>query len=102
MALRVGAPVIGLNDSGGTRIHEGVDSLGGYADVFQKNVRRTRTTEDNRYDKLYPLFVSVCMSVCISLSLSNSLSFSLSLSLSWFVSLCLCLGGRERRDPAEK
>jgi len=38
LALRTGAPVIGLNDSGGARIQEGVDSLGGYADVFQKNV----------------------------------------------------------------
>jgi propionyl-CoA carboxylase beta chain len=38
MALRVKAPVIGLNDSGGARIQEGVDSLGGYADVFQLNV----------------------------------------------------------------
>eukprot|EP00598_Pedospumella_elongata_P003116 CAMPEP_0184966800 /NCGR_PEP_ID=MMETSP1098-20130426/368_1 /TAXON_ID=89044 /ORGANISM="Spumella elongata, Strain CCAP 955/1" /LENGTH=525 /DNA_ID=CAMNT_0027488143 /DNA_START=92 /DNA_END=1669 /DNA_ORIENTATION=+ len=38
MAMRVGAPVIGLNDSGGARIQEGVDSLGGYADVFLKNV----------------------------------------------------------------
>jgi propionyl-CoA carboxylase beta chain len=38
MAMRVGAPLIGLNDSGGARIQEGVDSLGGYADVFQKNV----------------------------------------------------------------
>jgi Carboxyl transferase domain len=37
-ALRVGAPVIGLNDSGGARIQEGVDSLGGYAEVFQRNV----------------------------------------------------------------
>lgn len=35
MAMRVGAPVIGLNDSGGARIQEGIDSLGGYADVFQ-------------------------------------------------------------------
>jgi hypothetical protein len=38
MAMRIGAPVIGLNDSGGARIQEGVDSLGGYADVFQANV----------------------------------------------------------------
>jgi propionyl-CoA carboxylase beta chain len=38
MAMRVGAPLVGLNDSGGARIQEGVDSLGGYADVFQKNV----------------------------------------------------------------
>src|SRR5919202_1048416 len=38
LALRTGAPVIGLNDSGGARIQEGVVSLGGYADVFQRNV----------------------------------------------------------------
>src|SRR3546814_784992 len=38
MAMKVGAPVIGLNDSGGARIQEGVASLGGYADVFQRNV----------------------------------------------------------------
>ena len=37
MAMRNGAPVIGLNDSGGARIQEGVASLGGYADVFQMN-----------------------------------------------------------------
>ena len=37
-AMLMGIPVIGLNDSGGARIHEGVDSLGGYADVFQRNV----------------------------------------------------------------
>jgi len=37
-AIKVGAPVVGLNDSGGTRIQEGVDSLAGYADVFQRNV----------------------------------------------------------------
>lgn len=37
-AIKVGAPLIGLNDSGGARIQEGVASLGGYADVFQRNV----------------------------------------------------------------
>ena len=37
-AMKVGAPVIGINDSGGARIQEGVASLGGYADVFQRNV----------------------------------------------------------------
>ncbi len=37
MAVRNGAPVIGLNDSGGARIQEGVASLGGYADVFKRN-----------------------------------------------------------------
>ncbi|HLB07108.1 MAG TPA: acyl-CoA carboxylase subunit beta, partial [Alphaproteobacteria bacterium] len=38
LALKVGAPVIGLNDSGGARIQEGVASLAGYAEVFQRNV----------------------------------------------------------------
>jgi propionyl-CoA carboxylase beta chain len=37
-AIQVGCPVIGLNDSGGARIQEGVAALGGYADVFQRNV----------------------------------------------------------------
>jgi len=37
MAMRVGAPVIGLNDSGGARIQEGVMSLAGYADIFLRN-----------------------------------------------------------------
>ena len=37
-AMKVGAPIIGLNDSGGARIQEGVASLAGYADVFQRNV----------------------------------------------------------------
>ena len=37
MAMKVGAPVIGLNDSGGARIQEGVASLGGYADIFLRN-----------------------------------------------------------------
>jgi propionyl-CoA carboxylase beta chain len=38
MALKTGAPVIGLNDSGGARIQEGVASLGGYGDIFFRNV----------------------------------------------------------------
>jgi acetyl-CoA carboxylase carboxyltransferase component len=37
-ALKVGAPVVGLNDSGGARIQEGVNSLAGYADIFQRNI----------------------------------------------------------------
>jgi len=37
-AMKVGAPVIGISDSGGARIQEGVASLGGYAEVFQRNV----------------------------------------------------------------
>ena len=39
LAVKVGAPLIGLNDSGGARIQEGVRSLGGYADIFYKNVQ---------------------------------------------------------------
>jgi propionyl-CoA carboxylase beta chain len=37
-AIQVGAPIIGINDSGGARIQEGVAALGGYAEVFQRNV----------------------------------------------------------------
>jgi acetyl-CoA carboxylase carboxyltransferase component len=37
-AMKVGAPLIGINDSGGARIQEGVKSLGGYADIFQRNI----------------------------------------------------------------
>ena len=39
LAAKTGAPVIGLNDSGGARIQEGVVSLGGYADIFHRNVQ---------------------------------------------------------------
>ncbi|MGO2357896.1 MAG: acyl-CoA carboxylase subunit beta [Mesonia sp.] len=39
LAVKVGAPMIGLNDSGGARIQEGVRSLGGYADIFHRNVK---------------------------------------------------------------
>lgn len=38
LAVRMGAPVVGLNDSGGARIQEGVESLAGYADIFYRNV----------------------------------------------------------------
>ena len=38
MALRVGAPLIGLNDSGGARIQEGIDALAGYAEIFERNI----------------------------------------------------------------
>lgn len=38
MAMKVGAPVIGINDSGGARIQEGVTSLGGYAEIFERNI----------------------------------------------------------------
>ena len=36
--MRPGTPIIGLNDSGGARIQEGIDSLAGYAEIFQRNV----------------------------------------------------------------
>ncbi len=39
LALKLGVPIIGLNDSGGARIQEGVRSLGGYADIFYRNVQ---------------------------------------------------------------
>ncbi len=39
LAMKMGAPVIGLNDSGGARIQEGVESLAGYADIFYRNVK---------------------------------------------------------------
>ncbi len=39
LALKMGVPIIGLNDSGGARIQEGVESLGGYADIFHLNVK---------------------------------------------------------------
>lgn len=38
LAMKTGAPVIGLNDSGGARIQEGIESLAGYAEIFQRNV----------------------------------------------------------------
>ena len=38
MAMKVGAPVIGINDSGGARIQEGVNSLAGYSEIFQRNI----------------------------------------------------------------
>jgi propionyl-CoA carboxylase beta chain len=39
LAMKVGSPIIGLNDSGGARIQEGVVSLGGYADIFLRNTQ---------------------------------------------------------------
>ncbi|OFX89201.1 MAG: methylmalonyl-CoA carboxyltransferase [Bacteroidetes bacterium GWF2_33_16] len=38
LAMKIGAPIIGINDSGGARIQEGVTSLAGYADIFQRNI----------------------------------------------------------------
>ena len=44
MALKTGSPIIGLNDSGGARIQEGVASLGSYAEIFFRNVRASGVT----------------------------------------------------------
>lgn len=41
LAVKMGTPIIGLNDSGGARIQEGVESLGGYADIFYRNVKNS-------------------------------------------------------------
>ena len=63
MAMRVGAPVIGLNDSGGARIQEGVDSLGGYADVFQANVDASGVIPQIRLVNVksdFALFFALC------------------------------------------
>ena len=38
MAVKVGAPIIGLNDSGGARIQEGIDALAGYGEIFERNI----------------------------------------------------------------
>src|SRR5690554_3297800 len=38
MALKMGAPIVGINDSGGARIQEGVDALSGYGDIFYNNI----------------------------------------------------------------
>lgn len=78
-AIRVGAPVIGLNDSGGARIQEGVESLAGYADIFL--VRK----------KLINNVTSVSVFWCLSLSLhcplshpaSECLPVSLPLRVEW-------------------
>lgn len=53
-AVEVGAPLIGLNDSGGARIQEGVDSLAGYADIFL--VRHS--------DEPHPLYIVQLLLVC--------------------------------------
>ena len=55
-AMLVGAPVIGLNDSGGARIQEGVESLAGYADIFQKNVLASGVIPQVREKKLKQIY----------------------------------------------
>ncbi len=48
-AMKMGAPVIGLNDSGGARIQEGVNALAGYAEIFQRNILASGVVPDFRY-----------------------------------------------------
>ncbi len=52
LALKNGVPVIGLNDSGGARIQEGVSSLGGYAEVFWRNSMASSTPDFSSYGSL--------------------------------------------------
>src|SRR5215207_803299 len=47
LAMKVGAPIVGLNDSGGARIQEGVVSLGGYADIFLRNTLASGVVPQN-------------------------------------------------------
>ncbi len=61
-AVQVGAPVIGLNDSGGARIQEGVASLAGYADVFLQNVLRIYHFCHNEFPKTYCCQRNISMS----------------------------------------
>ncbi len=48
--MKVGAPVVGLNDSGGARIQEGVESLAGYADIFLRNTLASRRRPADQRD----------------------------------------------------
>ncbi|CAH1266758.1 PCCB [Branchiostoma lanceolatum] len=51
-AMLTGVPVVGLNDSGGARIEQGVDSMSGYGDIFQRNVEASVTGEDVSCEEL--------------------------------------------------
>lgn len=58
-AMTVGAPIIGLNDSGGARIQEGVNSLAGYAEIFERNILASGVTR-----KFLPFLVLVPEGPC--------------------------------------
>src|SRR2546426_9217876 len=60
LAMKVGAPIIGLNDSGGARIQEGVVSLGGYADIFLRNTLASGVRSEEHTSELQ----SPCNLVC--------------------------------------
>lgn len=71
-AILVGAPIIGLKDSGGARIQEGVDSLAGYADIFYKNVQASgvvpqvieNTIKIQPLNFVFPIKISMIMGPC--------------------------------------
>ena len=48
-AMKMGAPCIGINDSGGARIQEGINALAGYAEIFQRNILASGYSADFRY-----------------------------------------------------
>jgi len=62
-AMLVGAPVIGLNDSGGARIQEGVESLAGYADIFLRNVLSSGVIPQVLLLFMFPITYSVSIQV---------------------------------------
>ena len=53
-AMKMGAPCIGLNDSGGARIQEGINALGGFAEIFQRNIVASGVVAPN-FGHLRPL-----------------------------------------------
>src|SRR5437762_8240784 len=59
LALKNGAPLIGLNDSGGARIQEGVLSLAGYADIFLRNTLASGRSEEHTSELQSPMYL-VC------------------------------------------
>ena len=65
LAMQNGAPCIGLNDSGGARIQEGVNSLGGYADIFYKNVLSSGVIPQISVTPMLIIPLSVIMSIYI-------------------------------------
>lgn len=67
--------VIGLNDSGGARIHEGVESLAGYADVFLRNVMASGVIPQLS-------LIMVCLFVCVSMHLLSRRSAMVPTALS--------------------
>jgi propionyl-CoA carboxylase beta chain len=77
-AMLVGAPVIGLNDSGGARIQEGVESLAGYADIFQRNVMASGVIPQLSLimvgDECRVLFSLVSFVFCMNIELRSILS----------------------------